>query len=103
MAYLQELVCQALKGGFGLKDAPRLWKKMLERILLKYGCTRSRYDECLFHLYRKHLVQQELERLRKLQQEDAEPKRRKIKTDGDKKTGPGSSGTGNTSPSVSSQ
>jgi hypothetical protein len=42
---------EALKGGFGLKDAPRLWKLRLHTFFESRGYLRSHFDECTFHLY----------------------------------------------------
>lgn len=49
--YLHELILQALKGAYGLKDAPRLWRKRLHQWLLAKGFVQSVWDECIYHLY----------------------------------------------------
>ena len=37
-------VLDMLRCGFGLKDAPRLWKKVLDRVLRRHGCAALKAD-----------------------------------------------------------
>lgn len=49
--YLNDLIIEALKGGFGFKDAPRMWRVRLHASMLKAGLLQSRYDECVYYGY----------------------------------------------------
>ena len=40
-----------LRGGFGLKDAPRLWQKVLDQELLKMGCRPMKVDPQLYVMF----------------------------------------------------
>ena len=37
-----------LKGAYGLKDAPKLWKKRLEQFCEKHGGKQSMLDSCVW-------------------------------------------------------
>ena len=51
--FLEELVLLCLKGGYGLKDAPRMWRRALHKFLTspKMRFIQSVWDECWYHRY----------------------------------------------------
>lgn len=58
--FLELLLLQALKGGYGLKDAPRLWRKRLHHFLTRrLRFTQSLWDECVYHLYPHWVVEKQ--------------------------------------------
>ena len=44
-------VLQMIKGGFGLKDAPRMWRKRLHQLLTEYGMKALQSDNSVYCLW----------------------------------------------------
>ena len=44
-------VLQMIKGGFGLKDAPRMWRKRLHQLLTQYGMKALQSDDSVYCLW----------------------------------------------------
>ena len=44
----QEITLQAIKGVYGLGDAPRLWRERFHEWMIKNGFNQSKYDECFY-------------------------------------------------------
>ena len=44
----QEVTLQAIKGVYGLGDAPRLWRERFHEWMIKNGFKQSKYDECFY-------------------------------------------------------
>ena len=45
------MVCQLLWNFYSLKQAPTIWNKKLEEVLVKLGMTASIQEPCLYHAY----------------------------------------------------
>lgn len=73
---VNDLLLECLKGGYGLKDAPRLFRLHLHKTLVSLGMAQSRYDECVYLLYDRVLrpmlsvVSQDEEYLRSRQKQE---------------------------------
>ena len=48
----QEVTLQAIKGVYGLGDAPRLWRERFHEEMIKNGVKQSKYDVFKKHLFR---------------------------------------------------
>ena len=44
----KEVTLQAVKGVYGLGDAPRLWRERFHEWMMDQGFTQSKYDECFY-------------------------------------------------------
>jgi len=44
----EQLVCRLKKSLYGLKQARRQWYKRFDTFMIAQGCTRSRYDNCVY-------------------------------------------------------
>ena len=44
----EEVTLQAIKGVYGLGDAPRLWRERFHEWMIKNGFKQSKYDECFY-------------------------------------------------------
>ena len=46
----QEVTLQAIKGVYGLGDAPRLWRERFHEWMMSQGFTQSKFDECFYFM-----------------------------------------------------
>lgn len=65
MYWLQQLCIEALKGGFGMKDAPRRWRRRLHAAFLRFGLIPSTFDPCVYYDYPDSVKKQFLASRRK--------------------------------------
>lgn len=66
--WLEDLTLEALKGGFGLKDAPRRFRLRLDSVFKHFTLRPSIYDVCVYYLYPAEVVQRRLEEKRQVQE-----------------------------------
>ena len=50
-----EVTLQAIKGVYGLGDAPRLWRERFHEWMMSQGFTQSKFDECFYSVSYTHL------------------------------------------------
>src|SRR5436190_8068430 len=43
-----DMICRLLKSLYNLKQAPRVWAKVLREFLINYGLTRLESDHCIY-------------------------------------------------------